>query len=79
MQSQHAVLQSAILRAIARVDFRWPDLSDRGWAALRGDVDEADRVEYLGDRVMYAVIADIVHERYPTASAHLYTVRPPAF
>lgn len=77
----HSTIQEAILAAISHQQFSaaLPPLSDATWARLlvpSGTRDaHNDRLEFLGDALMYATIGRQLFTQIPDGTPHLYTVR----
>lgn len=74
-------LQHAIREVISRPDFdaALPPLSDKTWMKILAQtqrvVEENDRLEFLGDALMYATIGRQLYAQIPDGNPHLYTVR----
>lgn len=79
--TRYEEIQKAILDEIARPDFSaaLPPLSDRGWLNILSTsqraVMENERLEFLGDALMYATIARQLYQQIPYGTPGLYTVR----
>ncbi|KZT72804.1 hypothetical protein DAEQUDRAFT_663461 [Daedalea quercina L-15889] len=73
----HRAIQNAITEAIRKPDFEaaLPPLSDATWAKLLAGSagEERERIEFLGDALMYATIGTLLYEQIPQGSPHLYT------
>ena len=74
-------IQQAILREIDKPSFNgsFPPLSDGSWMRILGPPSqvaaENDRLEYLGDALMYATLGIQVYKQLPDGGPGLYTVR----
>jgi len=79
MIALHQAIYDAVIAAIRRPEFdaALPPLSDATWAKLlAGSAHmERERLEFLGDALMYATIGTILYDQIPKGSPHLYTVR----
>ena len=75
----HLAIQDAVIEAIRKPDFdaALPPLSDATWARLLAGSadDERERLEFLGDALMYATVGTLLYQQIPRGSPHLYTVR----
>jgi len=75
----HAAMQKAVILTINQPDFEaaLPPLTDRTWAKLsahpRVSHDENERLEFLGDALMYATIGRMLYAEIPDGTPHLYT------
>lgn len=73
-------IQSSILGIIRQPTFEatLPPLSEERWSKLLSDDKytrrENDRMEFMGDALMYAVIGRLLYEQIPDGTPHLYTV-----
>lgn len=78
--SLHLELQHSIREAISRPDFEaaLPPLSDQTWMKILANTSRAaaenDRLEFLGDALMYATIGRQLYAQIPNGTPHLYTV-----
>ncbi|THH34057.1 hypothetical protein EUX98_g163 [Antrodiella citrinella] len=77
----HLEIQTALNAAIANPSFSGalPPLSEDGWRKLvvshtSETAAENDRLEFLGDALMYATIGKLLYTQCPQGSPHLYTV-----
>ncbi|RPD55842.1 hypothetical protein L227DRAFT_579327 [Lentinus tigrinus ALCF2SS1-6] len=76
---QHAILQRAIERAINKPDYTasLPPLSEVTWKKLLEGTHQAraenDRLEFVGDALMYATLAPVLYAQYPNGTPHFYT------
>lgn len=83
--TMHYSIQQAILREIDKPSFSgaFPPLSDASWIKILENSPavrkENDRLEYLGDALMYATLGEQVYKQIPRGDPGLYTVRPPSF
>ncbi|KAL6309881.1 ribonuclease III domain-containing protein [Sparassis latifolia] len=77
--SLHPTIQDSILQAIRHPQFNasLPPLSDDTWARLLSPSSQAraenERLEFLGDALMYATIGRQLYGQIPDGSPHLYT------
>ncbi|KAI0375109.1 ribonuclease III [Pilatotrama ljubarskyi] len=75
----HSVLQQSIREAISRPDFdaALPPLSDQTWMRILTFTPQAhaenERLEFLGDALMYATIGRQLYAQFPHGTPHLYT------
>jgi hypothetical protein len=76
MADRFRLAQNAILVNLASKPdaFAWPALTPTVWRKLSVDSAYADRVEFVGDSLVHTAIALRLHERYPQATAGLYTI-----
>ncbi|KAI0361499.1 hypothetical protein OH77DRAFT_433562 [Trametes cingulata] len=76
----HFALQQSIREVISRPDFdaALPPLSDQTWMRILSFTPQAhaenERLEFLGDALMYATIGRQLYAQIPNGSPHLYTV-----
>lgn len=76
----HIAIQNAILAEIARPEFNaaLPPLSETAWLRIidpsPGTKNENERLEFLGDAMMYATLGRQLYEQLPDGSPGLYTV-----
>ncbi|KZT06008.1 ribonuclease III [Laetiporus sulphureus 93-53] len=79
MTSLHATIQQDIILTISGPDYEatLPPLSDTTWAKLvassRSSRDECERLEFLGDALMYATIGRLLYAHISNGTPHLYT------
>ncbi|KAI0788507.1 hypothetical protein C8Q75DRAFT_768731 [Abortiporus biennis] len=77
--SLHTAIQTAILDAIKEPGFNaaLPPLSDQKWAEILHTYpsakEENERLEFVGDALMYATLGRQLYTQIPVGSAHLYT------
>ncbi|KAI0328482.1 ribonuclease III [Cubamyces sp. BRFM 1775] len=77
--ASHPILQQSIREAISRPDFdaALPPLSDQTWMRILSYTPQAhaenERLEFLGDALMYATIGRQLYAQIPNGSPHLYT------
>ncbi|TCD69903.1 hypothetical protein EIP91_005727 [Steccherinum ochraceum] len=76
----HRTLQKAIEEAIAKPSFTGslPPLSEAAWRKIvvgrsQDTVLENDRLEFLGDALMYATIGRLLYAKCPQGTPYLYT------
>lgn len=74
-------IQAAVLLTIRNdpsFDATLPPISDETWFELLSDSRaielENDRLEFMGDALMYATIGHLLYEQLPRGSANLYHV-----
>ena len=78
---QYYILQRALEKAINRPDYTasLPPLSEKTWAKILTCTHSAraenERLEFVGDALMYATLAPRLYSQYPNGTPHLYTVR----
>lgn len=78
---KHNILQQSIEQAIRRPDYTasLPPLSDSTWMKILAGTPQAhaenERLEFLGDALMYATIGRQLYKQLPNGTPHLYTVR----
>lgn len=78
--SRFLAVQEAILAEIERPDFdaALPPLSDDSWLRILAisqlQYEENERLEFVGDAVMYATIGRQLYSEIPTGTPGLYTV-----
>lgn len=76
----HRTIQSSILKVVQHPDFEaaLPPLSDETWLRLLSTSQSAklenERLEFLGDALMYATIGRQLYAQIPNGTPHLYTV-----
>ena len=81
MPKLYTAIQSALITAIAHPQFNaaLPPLSDDTWTRLLQPsiraCEENERLEFLGDALMYATIGRQLYSQIPDGTPHLYTVR----
>ena len=81
---QHSVLQRAIETAINQPNYAasLPPLSDKTWMKILEDTRHAraenERLEFVGDALMYATLGRQLYTQVPNGTPGLYTVRPPS-
>lgn len=71
-------MQNAILVAIDSPDFDFdlPELNEASWEPLlRPQVDERERLEFVGDGLMHAAVGIELNTLFPQGTPHLFTVR----
>ena len=79
---QHFILQRAIEQEINRPNFTasLPPLSDKTWIKILNYGTETraenERLEFVGDALMYATLGRQMYTQLPNGTPHLYTVRP---
>ena len=85
----HLPIQRAILEAINDPQFSaaLPPLSDQAWSRILGPTpypednyrrrQENERLEFLGDALMYSTIGRQLYKQLPDGTPDLYTVCPP--
>ncbi|OSD03177.1 ribonuclease III [Trametes coccinea BRFM310] len=77
--ASYYTLQQSIREAISRPDFdaALPPLSDQTWMRILTFTPQAhaenERLEFLGDALMYATIGRQLYTQVPNGSPHLYT------
>ncbi|KAH9898291.1 ribonuclease III domain-containing protein [Cubamyces lactineus] len=77
--ASYSTLQQSIREAISRPDFdaALPPLSDQTWMRILNFSSqthaENERLEFLGDALMYATIGRQLYAQIPNGSPHLYT------
>ena len=80
MSLMSQAIKDAVFEAIHKSSFdvSLPPLSDATWAKLLGDSArlERDRLEFVGDALMYATIGTVLYQQIPNGTPHMYTVRP---
>lgn len=75
------LLQRAIDKAVDHPTYTagLPPLSDKRWMEILDKSDyatkENDRLEFVGDALMYAALARQMYKQYPHGNPHFYTVR----
>ncbi|CCM05200.1 uncharacterized protein FIBRA_07409 [Fibroporia radiculosa] len=76
----YSAIQKAIISTINRPDFEaaLPPLSDKTWLKLLSTThhsrQENERLEFLGDALMYATIGRVLYAQIPDGTPHLYTL-----
>lgn len=74
-------IKDAVFEAIRKPSFdaSLPPLSDTTWAKLIGSRAHAERerLEFVGDALMYATIGTILYKQIPDGTPHMYTVCSP--
>ena len=76
------LLQQAINEAADHPSYAagLPPLSEKRWMEILNNSDytakENDRLEFVGDALMYAALARQMYKQYPDGNPHFYTVRP---
>lgn len=76
----HLAIQDAILTEIARPEFSaaLPPLSDEAWRSIVGNTPQAhkenERLEFLGDAMMYAALGHHLYTQIPDGTPGLFTV-----
>ncbi|KAI0756883.1 ribonuclease III domain-containing protein [Daedaleopsis nitida] len=76
---QHQILQQAITNAINQPDFTasLPLLSEQTWMKLLTQSPQAqaenERLEFVGDALMYATVGRQLYSQLPNGTPHLYT------
>ncbi|KAI0639511.1 ribonuclease III domain-containing protein [Trametes polyzona] len=79
MFDHYPILQQSIREVISRPDFEaaLPPLSDQTWMKILTCTSQAhaenERLEFLGDALMYATIGRQLYAQVPNGSPHLYT------
>ena len=74
------VLQRALNDAMKHPTFaaKLPPLSEKRWIEILDSSSDAyrenDRLEFVGDALMYAALARQMYQQYPRATPHFYTV-----
>lgn len=72
-------IKDAVFEAIRKPSFdaSLPPLSDATWAKLLGSQAklERERLEFVGDALMYATIGTVLYKQIPDGNPHMYTVR----
>ncbi|KIP11402.1 hypothetical protein PHLGIDRAFT_473725 [Phlebiopsis gigantea 11061_1 CR5-6] len=75
----HLAIQDAILTEIARPEFSaaLPPLSDEAWRSIVGNTPRAhkenERLEFLGDAMMYAALGHHLYTQIPDGTPGLFT------
>lgn len=78
--SQYVTIQKAVFKTIDEPSFSasLPPLSEAAWLKIleSGDVTRAqnDRLEFMGDALMYATLGRQLYKQIPEGTAGLYTV-----
>ncbi|KAF9822101.1 hypothetical protein IEO21_00095 [Rhodonia placenta] len=79
MAPLYPAIQKSIITAISQPQFSaaLPPLSDAAWAKLLAPYDrshdENERLEFLGDALMYATIGRMLYAQIPDGTPNLYT------
>ncbi|KAJ8495633.1 hypothetical protein ONZ51_g1583 [Trametes cubensis] len=79
LRAEDAILEQSIRETISRPDFdaALPPLSDQTWMRILNYTPqtnaENERLEFLGDALMYATIGRQLYSQIPNGSPHLYT------
>ncbi|KAI0698419.1 ribonuclease III [Cerioporus squamosus] len=74
-----SILQRAIEKAINKPDYTasLPPLSEKTWLKILAYTHQAraenERLEFVGDALMYATLAPQLYAQYPNGTPHLYT------
>jgi len=73
-QTNH--LHRSVVATIQRLDyhFQLPCLNERSWTTICNDASERERLEFVGDALIGAFIAEELYRRRPDGGPGYYTV-----
>lgn len=60
-------------------DFNLPELSDSTWATICDNDEERERLEFVGDALMSAAVAEELYRTFTNGSPGLYTVQDSSY
>ena len=70
-------LHRSVVTTIQRLDyeFQLPNLNEKSWSTICDNASERERLEFVGDALIGAFIAEELYRRRPDGGPGYYTVR----